>query len=377
MIKELRYIFVFIAIITLSFACEKEETREEYNNPKRNFDTLWQTLDERYCFFELKFKEKSAWNDIYKQYSSRVKNDMSQQELFELMNEMIYQLRDGHVNISTKFDYARNWSWKNKYPETGKERNKLNLNTNIIENYLGENYSIAGGLRYKIIDNHNHKEDSIAYIRLSSFSSGFSRDNINAAFLRMKKAHGLIIDIRGNGGGSLALSDLLASHLYSTKIHDNDKGRLIGYIRHKVGKAHNDFSEPLAMYLSTISKGVRWNKPTVILINGDVYSAANDFIMKTKGLPWITIIGDNTGGGSGLPMSSDLPNGWKIRYSASRMTDRGDKDVEFGIAPDIRLDMRKDDILAEKDTYIEYSIKYLDSIYKKINKDKQRHNLLE
>ena len=67
-----------------------------------------------------------------------------------------------------------------------------------------------------------------------------------------------------------------------------------------------------------------------------------------KQLPLVTIIGDKTGGGSGLPFSSEIPNGWSIRFSASPMFDPQMNQLEFGIDPDLKVDMSSEDIHEEK-----------------------------
>ena len=64
-------------------------------------------------------------------------------------------------------------------------------------------------------------------------------------------------------------------------------------------------------------------------------------------------LGDNTGGGSGLPFTSELPNGWRVRYSASPHFDAEMNHIEFGIEPDIKIDMKSEDEAKGKDTLIE------------------------
>ena len=76
-------------------------------------------------------------------------------------------------------------------------------------------------------------------------------------------------------------------------------------------------------------------------MNQGVYSAANDFTLRMKGLPQVKIVGVKTGGGGGLPMSSELPNGWAVRFSSSRTYDADGADIEQGITPDVVL---KDEI---------------------------------
>lgn len=68
-----------------------------------------------------------------------------------------------------------------------------------------------------------------------------------------------------------------------------------------------------------------------------MFSAANDFAVIKHSLPTVKLIGDHTGGGSGLPMSNSLPNGWSVRFSACPMFDRNKQHTEFGIDPDIAV----------------------------------------
>ena len=134
----------------------------------------------------------------------------------------------------------------------------------------------------------------------------------------------------------------------------------MGYISHKTGKGHNDFSEPYPTYLEP-STNIRWQKPAVVLTNRRSYSATNDFINQMKGLPNVTIIGGKTGGGSGMPFTSELPNGWSIRFSASPHYDKNMNHTEFGIEPDIKVDMTEEDMLKGIDTIIETARKHLET----------------
>ena len=70
-------------------------------------------------------------------------------------------------------------------------------------------------------------------------------------------------------------------------------------------------------------------------------------------------MGDRTGGGSGLPFSSELPNGWSIRFSACPMYDAQMNHIEFGIEPDISISLDSTDVAKRKDTLIETARKFL------------------
>ena len=91
----------------------------------------------------------------------------------------------------------------------------------------------------------------------------------------------------------------------------------------------------------------------------DRYSATNDFVNSMNQFPNVTIVGDKTGGGSGLPFSSEIPNGWSIRFSASPMFDPNMNQLEFGIDPDVKVDMKSEDMQRGKDTIIETACEIL------------------
>ena len=186
---------------------------------------------------------------------------------------------------------------------------------------MGIDYKISAGLSYRVLD------DNIGYIRYESFSVPVGEGNLDDALSYLALCRGLIIDIRNNGGGDLTTAERLAARF----VHEKT---LVGYMQHKTGTGHNDFSSMEAQYLEP-SSNLRWHKPVCVLTNRSVYSAANAFSVWMHALPQVRLVGDHTGGGSGMPMSSSLPNGWNVRYSACPMYDAQRQQTEFGIAPDI------------------------------------------
>ena len=192
-------------------------------------------------------------------------------------------------------------------------------------------------------------QDSVAYAYVGSFANAFGNNNITAAMMQLAHCKGLILDIRNNGGGMLSAAEQLASHFTTEKTH-------CGYIQHKTGTAHNAFSSPKAMYLSP-GEGAIWTRPVILLTNRGVFSAANHFVMLMRELPHVVVMGDKTGGGSGLPLSNTLQNGWNVRFSASPILDAQGNNTEFGIEPDIKVSITSEDWGKGRDTIIEEAIK--------------------
>jgi len=75
------------------------------------------------------------------------------------------------------------------------------------------------------------------------------------------------------------------------------------------------------------------------------FSATNSFVVRMKLAPNATVVGDKTGGGGGLPFSSEIPNGWMVRFSASPIFDANMQQTEWGIDPDVKVDLEVADEL--------------------------------
>lgn len=324
--KKILRLFSFL-FLALSFtACVDEDVYED--SPSGNFEALWKIMDEHYCFFQ----EKGVnWDSVHAVYAPRFNAGMTDDQELEVLGNMLAELKDGHVNLFASFDYSRYWGFHEDYPK--------NYSDTLARHYLGTDYRISNGFKYRILD------DNVGYLRVSSFEDTIGAGNLDDILLYLQPCLGIIIDLRDNGGGMLTAAEALAARF-------TDKEILVGYMRHKTGKGHNDFSDMEEQTLKP-AKGIRWHKPVVVLTNRSVYSAANEFVKYMRHCPHVTIVGDRTGGGAGLPFSSELPNGWSIRFSACPMYDTDKQSTENGIEPDIKVGLRTDDFLRGRDTMIE------------------------
>ena len=207
------------------------------------------------------------------------------------------------------------------------------------DKYLGNDYKIAAGVKYRILD------DNIGYILYESFINGFGEGNLDDVFHYMRLCNGLIIDVRSNGGGYLTYAERLSSRFTNEQI-------LVGYNSHKTGPGHHDFSQPEAEYLKP-SEGIRWQKKAIVLTNRGCFSATNTFVRNMKECPLVTILGDRTGGGGGMPFTSEIPIGWSVRFSACPSYDARMQQIEFGIEPDVTCSLNPKDVEEGHDTLID------------------------
>lgn len=315
------------------------DVREYADNPRGNFEALWTILDEHYCFF----KEKGVdWDAVHDKYSRRIDDGMTREELFIVCSDMLDELRDGHVNLTAPFNTSFYRKWWSDYPQ--------NFSSRIIEeSYFNFNYRQSSGMMYGILN------ENIGYIRYSSFSTPIGEGNLDNALYFLRNTSALIIDIRDNGGGDLTNVRTLVARFIT-------EPTVAGYISHKTGPGHNDFSEPRAFTYNPADIGrIRWGKPVAVLTNRATFSAANNFASIMKLLPGVRLVGATTGGGSGLPYSSEIPCGWAIRFSACSMLDANRESTENGVEPSdgCAVDMDPQQALEGKDSILEFAIEML------------------
>lgn len=356
--KHLAPFFILSLFLCNFSSCLDDDSMEQSDDYRGTFEACWQTMDQRYCFFPEKGVD---WQGVYDLYAPLFKDSIKTQlDLFIVLDHMLDTLRDGHINVYAPFNVARYWKWYEDYP--------VNYDANLISAYyLGTNYWIASGLQYGMFG-----RDTIAYVRYSSFDNSIGSTNLDYMLALLHNANGMIIDIRNNGGGALTNAMTLAERFATEKT-------LCGYIRHKTGTGHNDFSEPEPLYIEPDTSRILWDassRPVVLLTNRHCYSAANNFVQLMRSLDGtlstdtlgqqhpklIKVCGDRTGGGCGLPFESVLPNGWTLRFSACPMLDAEGNSTESGIdpSPGLKVDMdsttmiekHRDDIIEAARAYI-------------------------
>lgn len=329
---------ILILIVLSLVSCEKTWLGiDPADDAVTNFDLVWSTVDHKYSFFTYK---RINWDSIYQVYRPLVSSSTNSFELFVIIGNMLNELKDGHVNLISAFDRSRYWDWKLDYPP--------NFDWHLIErNYLGDDHLITGPLRNTVLDN------TIGYIYYGSFGSPVSESNIDFIVGSYRNAEGIIIDIRDNGGGSLSNVETIASRF-------TDEKKVVGMEYFKTGPGHDDFTGGRKIIVKP--EGERqFTKPVIVLTNRACFSASTFFVMYMKAFPHVTVIGSKTGGGGGMPISSELPNGWLYRFSSTITTMPDGFNIENGIEPDIQVDLDTTKIQEGVDTMIEAAIDFIKS----------------
>lgn len=334
---------IILAAVSLLLCLQGCHPAPDYqDDPYGNFDCLWQTVNDHYCFFE---EKDIDWQAVGAAFRAKVSADTRWDQLYSICASMLYTLEDGHVNLTTPFATSYYRKWWTDYPQD------FNLRT-LQENYLNFQYLSTSGIMYAML------EDHVAYIYIPSFSSRIGRGNLDYVLALLSDSRGLIIDIRDNGGGLLTNIEVLVSRFI-------DRDYTGAYITHKLSPAHGDFSAPYPLvYKPAEEDRVKYTRPVVVLTNRSCFSAANSFAAVMKGLPQVVVAGARTGGGGGMPFTSELPNGWSVRFSACPMYDSAGRSIESGIDPTPGFEATSPAVeLAEgKDAILDLAIDYVKSL---------------
>lgn len=326
---------ILFSVAVLLTSCEKALLGgDPADSPQEVFDHLWTDLHHRYSYFELK---NIDWEAVKAQYTPRIREDMSELELFEVLADLLFELRDGHVNLTSSFNRSRNWEWSQSFP--------LNYNQGIIDrNYLGTEFWITGPLRHHIID-------SVLYINCRSFGGELARADADAVAERAAGLAGVIIDVRSNGGGNLGNALRLASAFTETSY-------TYGRVRIKDGTCTDCFSSWTDLRVNT-RNGPVYTGEVVVLTNRESYSTTTYFAEMMRVNPRAVLMGDQTGGGGGTPAFGELPNGWTYRFSSTQAVDNNGRHFEQGIPVDEEVELEKTDEDNGIDTVIERALKLL------------------
>ena len=313
-------------------SCEQIAIKEPTNNPVANFELFWQEFDRYYSFFEQK---NIDWDSVYAVYRPQVNPNTPSTNLFSIFSDMTLPLQDAHVSIYSFSQYS-GYDQKEGFPADAPDY--ANVDISEVKNPSSKiSYATIGDL---------------GYIRITSFSGELAQFSvIDEALETLRDKAGIIIDVRGNGGGNSDYARRIASRFA-------DRERKYNYFRLRNGPEHDDFTDWGSSFIFP-SGSFQYTRPVALLINRGCFSACEDFVMMMRTLPHVTLIGGRTGGGTGRPLYRELPNGWTYRLSSGMVADPVTQEIiidSLGTTPDIEVHITSEDSAARRDTILERAI---------------------
>ncbi len=308
-------------------------------DPEKNFQILWNEFDRHYVFFESK---NVNWQALYDIYAPQVTDQIDNAELFDILSSMLTHLNDVHVTLTIPF---RSFNSANKRPEG-------TLNLDIVKSkYLNAGFQTTGNGFFTS----GQISDAIGYLHIASFSIGNGRawveaiDPIVNDFFDHK---GLIVDVRGNNGGSSRNVDAIVGRFA-------DQKRVSALVQRRDGSRHSDFGRIIKKYVKPAGNK-QFTKPIIVLTDRQVISSGEYFVLAMKRFPYVRTVGDTTFGGQGSPTRKKLPNGWEYRVSTGKWSSADNVLYEdIGIPPDIYVAVSPLDSRMARDPVIETAIQLL------------------
>lgn len=305
---------------------------EPDHNPVATFDEFWKGVDLTWPAFESK---QVNWDSLYSVYRPQVAASTSTAELTRVLSALTSALSDAHTNI-----YPTNGPPFPPYPTYPAHFYGISwIRSNYLRTVKG-NQAIAYG---KI-------NASIGYIYIGTFANAAAQYEIIDAILNeFDHAKGIIIDVRGNGGGNSANSQTIASRFV-------DQHRVYAFSKWRKGRARDHLTEFFPAEIAPAGTH-QFTRPVAVLVNRYSFSATEDFLLMMRALPQVRLVGDYSGGGSETrPLMKELPNGWAYRVSSRLMFDAQKQLISQGIAPDFLVAPTRADSLRGKDSIIEKAV---------------------
>ncbi|WP_043676805.1 S41 family peptidase [Streptomyces xylophagus] len=326
-----------VRISTLPAAC----THPTPKDPLTSFDVFWQSYEENYPFFAAKGID---WHAVRDEYRPQVHKDTTRAALFDIFSRMVRPLYDAHVAVQ---DGDRVFAEGRPGTEVPSEeldaKVKKFIKTRDLANAPYRRDFANGRITYADLAGGGR----LGYLRISGFD-GYLPDEeasyaaqlaeldraLNTVLTpeRARHLHGLIIDLRINGGGSDALGIHIAERLTGTPY--------VAYAK----RARNDPTDPSRHTrpepIPVIpASAPRYTGPIAVLTGGSTVSAGETFTQALIDRPGRTIrIGQPTQGVFSDVMERELPNGMTAWLpNEEYLTDSGRTFDGTGIPPQVTV----------------------------------------
>lgn len=168
------------------------------------------------------------------------------------------------------------------------------------------------------------------YLRIRGWLASTEwRQTMEGAMEELASAPRLLVDLRGNVGGSLIAAQEFRDRFLPGRT-------TLGTIRFSRGDG--TLSDHAPIIGEPPARGWRWTKAVRFLTDRQTYSASEDAILGLQGLPHVQVAGERSGGGSGRPRTLPIGGGRSISISTCLTYDRHGHCIEgSGIPVDLAL----------------------------------------
>lgn len=161
-----------------------------------------------------------------------------------------------------------------------------------------------GAIQMPAVTYYGVQANGFGYLNLNSYTEGCARDVRNAIIdMKEKGMKGLVLDLRGNGGGS----EMEAVNIVNCLV---PKGRLVVSNRGKMKKVNHDYY--------TQVEPVDTIMPVVVLVNGNTASAAEITSGSLQDFDRAVVMGTKTYGKGLVQTMVDLPYNAQMKLTTNK-----------------------------------------------------------
>jgi carboxyl-terminal processing protease len=190
--------------------------------------------------------------------------------------------------------------------------------------------------------------DGVLYVRIPGFEDSKLEDAAVEAVKSHLNAKAIIVDVRGNGGGSTPekLLSVLMDRPYQEWSEATPVRMGVLEIYQNVGP------HPFLHWSAPVLTPAQTHYTGQVLILTDVrcFSACEDFVEPFKANHRATIVGGRTGGSTGQPYFKTLGDGFSFSISAKREYFPDGSEFEgIGMTPDVAIELTPADLKAGRD----------------------------
>jgi C-terminal processing protease CtpA/Prc len=210
--------------------------------------------------------------------------------------------------------------------------------------------------------------DGIAYVAVNTMGDTMPARLFEDSLPALRKARGLILDLRRNGGGSSSVGYRIASWLTNDSLPTSawrtreHRAAMKAWGSYGI-EQHLAYGQMNAWYdggshgVVAPAAGARVIVPTAILVDHATASAAEDFLVAVDKVPHMTLVGRRSTGSTGQPLMFDLPGGGRARIVTKRDTYPDGRDfVGIGVIPDIEVAQTIEDVRRGTDAQLARAI---------------------
>ncbi len=341
-------VFAFVGSTFMMASCEEELIGpEKANTPTNNFELFWKTFDEHYGLFEVK---NIDWKAIHDQFRSKINDQITDEELYSVLSDMLVLLNDNHLNL-----YPTNGtlpvfpggvlSYRNGKLEILKVQDDYDLE--VDKTYTSGYQQLTENIGYGKLPN------NLAYVNIKGTDGLKQVENqMEKIMADIADTQGVVLDIRGFYGGYDPVSQYLAGCFASSR-------KLYMTTRKRNGPAHGDFTEIMEWYV-TPKTAKPYTKSVIMLTSRFTQSAGETFALAMKQFDHIITLGDTTAGSFSDNPNFELYNSWMFSVSVGDY--RAPDGISYegtGLLPDKYAKTAKSDLLNGKDIVLEKAIQLL------------------